>query len=207
MLVVAGCAAETEAPTPSRSVEIVTTPTPKPEWTSPAPIDPSVKPTVAELVVSPEGLGPIQIGQVLAERPAELAVALWDPTFCDLESGTDHGGWKPNYPLVEDGHYPFLPLTQSDSVTAPVTEIIVQSPEIRTAEGLGIGSSVADLSAAYGAALVFTQPEFAPSGYMVAGSAGNLIFWAGEGDPNVFIMTVQIASSDPHFYYEVGGCE
>jgi hypothetical protein len=197
-LVLTGCTPPAEETAPSASSSASVTPTPTPTVEAPA-----VKPTLARLVLSPEGLGPIVIGEPIAVEPVDVAVAVFDDTFCDFGDSSDHGGWKPNYDLTADGHWPFLP-EGAAVVTDPVTSITVQSNEIRTAQGLGLGSTNAQLAAQYGD--IAPVESFGYLGYSVPGTRGQLVFWFDGSTDAVSNIEVIEPGLTPAFRFEIGGC-
>ena len=176
------------------------TPTPTPTATVSAP---ATKPALSTLVLSPEGLGPIVIGQAIESLPPDLAVAVFDDTFCDFGDSGDHGGWKPNYDLTSDGHWAFLPegaATASD----PVTNLTVQSTEIRTASGIGIGSTVAEVKNAYKNLQSISSFDF--TGYSIPGTKGQLVLWFDGQTDTVTNVEVLESGVTPEFRFEIGGC-
>ncbi|HEY5231899.1 MAG TPA: hypothetical protein VIJ11_13535, partial [Galbitalea sp.] len=77
-----GCApAALPAPHPTSS-HVVAAPTPTP----------TTPPALSELVLSPDGLGPLRIGFPVPDQPLASAVVVWDPTKC----GTT-GAWISRY--------------------------------------------------------------------------------------------------------------
>lgn len=140
ILALAGCAPavtlaqHTHAATPSA------TPTPTPTPTAP--------PALSELVLSPDGLGPLVIGSPVPDESPATAVVLWNPTKC----GTT-GAWLPNYPdgpLGPDGDPTGAPFYFAvDHKTDSLTYINVRSTQIKTTTGISIGSNRQQLLAAY----------------------------------------------------------
>jgi hypothetical protein len=196
-----GGGAPSGSPTSSETATATATPTPTPTEDA----APTGKPSLGELVLSPEGLGPIVIGSPIPAAAADVAVALWDPTFCDWDDpASDHGGWKPNYPMTPvNGNFPFYPESGGTTPDAPILWIAVISDEIHTAEGLGVGSTIAAVQAQYGAALQVVPTPNATA-YVVQGVHGELIFW-GDGS-TVGPIDVFPAGAAPELYYEIGGC-
>lgn len=78
VLMVTACAPSPE-PQPTQTVEeSSSTPTPTPTPT----IEPVVKPALSDMVISPDGLGPIVIGQAYSATDPATDVLVWDETFC-----------------------------------------------------------------------------------------------------------------------------
>ena len=154
-------------------------------------------------MLSPEGLGPIVMGRPIASLPPDIAVAVFDDTFCDFGGTGDHGGWKPNYDLTSDGHWAFLPEGPL-SVSDPVTNLTVQSPEIRTSSGIGIGSTEAEVKNAYSTLQAVSSFDF--TGYSIPGTNGQLVLWFDGQTDTVTNIEVLQPGVTPEFRYEIGGC-
>ncbi len=181
------------SPTASATVEPTETATPEPTDTVPA---------LSTLVLSPEGVGPVVIDQPV---DAASTVTVWDDTMCEFDSG-DHGGWKPNYPFTADGKYPFLPVPADNAKTGAITYISVQSAEIRTAKGIGIGSTLDELIAAYPNDLIGMEASGAPYvAHVLPGEFSALYFWVDEAHVIQFV-DVRNAEVGSSFVYEIGGC-
>lgn len=192
VVLLAGCAQS------SPTVDAEQTPTTTPSVTPTIEPWPEGKPRLSELVLSPDGLGPIRMGEAIPEAEAEVAVALLDSTYCDLNHpDSGHGGWLPNYPPNENWNLAFFVESSEASVEAPVVSIYVGSDEIRTAEGLGVGSTIAELNAFYGGAIVEIPTDFAIA-HVVQGTRGELIFW---GQEIVDGIEISPAGSAPVFKY------
>lgn len=208
LVVLAGCGptpAITPSPTPKPTETVASSPTPSPSETR------TTKPALGELIATPDGiadsLGPVLVGisQPIVVADPAIAIIEWDDTVCDeLAPADGTGGWKPAYPFTPDGKYPFFPNMTDRSMASPVQWISIQADEIRTAEGLGIGSSVAELQAEYGADLVVST-SFDYTAYSLHGSAGQLIFWT-QLDELVVTMDVQSGTASPEFSYHTTPC-
>lgn len=127
------------------------TPTPTP---TPTPAGP---PALADLVLSPDGLGTLRVGD-----PIDPLLATYDEQGC-LTPEREARGWDPNDPAlaawipnyamitIENGghayeYYPFEPHHNDDGTLKWLT---VRSPDIRTDRGIHLGSSEAEVAAAY----------------------------------------------------------
>jgi hypothetical protein len=156
----AGCTPTTgtTAPTTPRTspVEPSTPSTVAPE-PSTTPSDPaaSTKPTLAELVVGPEGIGPVKIGSPIAAEPKSTAVVYYKPDFCLLNGKVGEpnvGQWLANYPkqkLRYGGPGPFDVYTNRGDKTGSVLSIRLWSSTIATATGVRVGDTEAQVKAAY----------------------------------------------------------
>ena len=203
-----GCGSEVEPAPESTTAGPSASDTPVPTET----VEPLVKPALDELIISPDGLGPIQIGQAYAPRDPATDVLYWDDTFCGFaedpaygpEYAGDYGNWKHTY----SGEY-FEPLAEVDygaTAESPVIRITTFLEEIRTEDGLGTGSSIAELEAAYGDNLI-KSAEDAYYPYVVYGRSGQLVFWLSYETPGVVYMLQVLAGFDtPHWSFHRTGC-
>ncbi|WP_213816559.1 hypothetical protein [Glaciihabitans sp. dw_435] len=171
--------APTESVTPLPSVPTVTTTptTPAAEATRPAP---------DFLVVSTEGVGPLVIGSPVPAAPAASAVVAWDADYCvgadrpDVVAGGPFAGaWVPRYAKTATAtsgtRFPFEMVTKGSKKDAPVTMIYVWSPLMSTTQGIHPGSTVTELTSAYGADA--TVKHFPMSDvYTVTGPTGRISF-------------------------------
>ncbi|MCU1430977.1 MAG: hypothetical protein JWP95_82 [Actinotalea sp.] len=127
-----------DAETPPTTVE--------PEPTAPA-ADP--RPAAGDLLITTSGLGPLTVGQPPVGNRGE-AMIRFDPEFCRATDPSLPGEWRP-VPFYEqqdaDGNptYPFSVEADDDAVY----RVDVRSGEPTTAEGIRIGSTPAELRAAY----------------------------------------------------------
>lgn len=210
LLMLAGCTPTTTggpsaSPSASEAPSATASPSPSPTPTR------SAKATLGELIATPNGIadsfGPmlVTVTQPIVIADPALAVVEWTDDVCDWgEPTADSGGFKPAYPLTSDGKYPFFANMAGRSIDSPVQWISVQATEIRSAEGRGIGSTVADLQAEYGSDLVVT-PSFDYTGYSLHGSLGQLTFWA-QADGIVSTMDIQSGLAAPVFHFHTTPC-
>ncbi|TBN56458.1 hypothetical protein EYE40_03060 [Glaciihabitans arcticus] len=170
-VLLAGCAPsapETTSPPPAAETPSAT-PTPEP-----------TKPTVEELVLSADGLGPLRIGEQPPVTHPDVDVVIFDPEYCaeDVAAGwiTDPGKWVTNYPWGpgEYGKPPF----SVNIVDGVLQALFTLDPRVRTAGDIGIGSTVKELLAVYPDA-VLTRSELIDL-YVIAGESGQLVFEAGN---------------------------
>lgn len=168
VLVLAGCVtadrgtertATPEPPTATAAAPrapVATAAAPDPATPSPAPEGP---PPLSELVLSPDGLGTLSIGQ-----PFDQTLARFDPQGCltpenesylELYPADDPiwEAWLPNYPQFEmtwgEETYAEWPFEPHHDEAGNVAWLRIRSPEIRTSGGIGMGSSEAELLAAH----------------------------------------------------------
>jgi len=159
--VLAGCtpAATVTEPTSSPSSSASPAPTSAPTQTpAPTASASAAKPALADLVVSPDGIGPLHIGEPVPDVPRARAVAVWDATKCDRAGQASEvgdpavGGWTANYPKVRVGTVTvrgFSVYTVGDVEGGDIHSLWVSSPKIATAESIALGSTLAELKAAY----------------------------------------------------------
>lgn len=192
-------------------------PSPKPTETvapspSPSPVETrTAKPTLGELIATPNGiadsLGPmlVPVAEPIVVADPALAVVEWSDDVCGFGEVTpESGGWLPAYPLTADGKYPFFPNMSARAETSPVAWISIQSPEIQTAEGLGIGSTVAQIEAEYGDDLT-VGTSFDYTSHTLQGSTGQLVFWS-QLDGIVQTLEVLGASDPVEFHFTTTPC-
>jgi hypothetical protein len=173
LVALAGCTSDTHGGAGSSS---------KPTPSSTAALS-TGKPLLSQLVVSTNGLGNLAPGQVVPAEPAAKAIVVYNPTKCvaaaeGIVAGSPGAGaWLPTYPkgLNWSGSgFPFDvgPVT---GPTEPISEIEIWSPDLKTAKGIGAGSTVAQLKAAYGSSL--TRDVAVNSDvYVLTGAHSKLLF-------------------------------
>lgn len=175
----------------------VATPSPSPSVTPAPPLDPH--PPLADLRITTHGLVPLLTTEDIAGNPGE-AMLEWDELFCysvDMGIVTDTGRWKATYPDT-----PFLVDGEDDDW---VHRIDIISPVIATPKGIHIGSTLADVQAAY-PGLVTGTAAFSTTPYWIADADGFVVFEVGTGtvmgDPGpeqVWYIRSLGAGSDPDY--------
>jgi hypothetical protein len=167
-VLLSGCApddADSRAPIAAPPT-VTATPTATPEPT---------KPALDQLVVSPEGLGSVVIGKAPVVADPTLDIIVLDPDYCQefVDDGRldEAAKWIANYEPALSGtsFEPFSVLVENGVVET----IAVGSSEILTAEGVGLGSSRADVLAAYPDAELITA--FASDMYVIDGEYGQVV--------------------------------
>jgi hypothetical protein len=172
------------------------------------------KPTLSQLVVSPNGLGYLVSGEAVPTEPANRAIMTYNPTKCvapteGIKAGSPgSGAWVPAYPNGVTWSGSGIPFDVG-SVTGPtavIHEIEIWSPQLKTAKGIGAGSTAAQLRAAYGSSL---KLDSAPNSdvYVLTGSRSKLLFEVAktaaglpveETETVVWMRIVPLADTDLH---------
>jgi len=200
VVLLAGCGAE---PAP------IATPTAQPTSTasSPTPTPTPTKPAVSELVATPEGIGPLVIGEAPPVTDPALDILVFVPDGCEwafAEGFTgDPGIWVANYGVDprENALGPF-----GVRVTDGVLEQIgLYSAEISTEAGAHLGMTRDELLAVYPTELEYTAGEGVDV-YRLPGTAGDLLFSLWEGETGI-VTVGQINISNPGFEVPLGGSD
>ena len=168
----AGCTSQPSADGPG--------PESSPTSSATSPAAPATRLALSELVVSPAGVGPLLVGQPVADEPEESAVVTWDPTGCitagvpAVEGEPWSGYWRSAY---EDAGNPddrtFTVVTKDGVEDGPIARVIVYGDELATEEGVRVGSTVDEVLAAYPDAVVQPGPAVSRL-YVVEGATGSL---------------------------------
>jgi hypothetical protein len=112
---------------------------------------------LASLTITPEGLGPLTIGEPVASTAQSLVG--WNPTYCvgdatgAVQGDPFAGAWLPNYPPAQSPALgerpPFHLMTATGFAEGPIREINLWTTEVATAAGVRAGDSRGALLAAY----------------------------------------------------------
>jgi hypothetical protein len=177
VLVVSGCA--TQPPTS-------TTSSPTPSVASTTPSSPVVE---VPAVLSTEGYGNVHIGQAVPE-PVGPELLEWNAQACE-----GYGAWQQTgLPAGTEGTYVqdgvSLVVDSAGSESAPLTAIVVISEGGPVSDtGIGVGSSEADLLAAYESFDAVIDSQNGSLIYVVNGTAGRLQFVVAESSVSHFGVT------------------
>jgi hypothetical protein len=134
------------------------------------PTAPASPPPLAQLVVGPNGIQQLQVG---APVPGSTALVTYGEHTCPKS-----GGWIPAYPqgsLTSSGQAldPFDIVTDDASKSGSITREFVWSKQLKTARGIGVGSSLAAVTSAYPSAK--RSQSYSTSVFAVSGTKGTLV--------------------------------
>jgi hypothetical protein len=137
---------------------------------SPSATEVPSKPKFDDLVVSPAGLGSLRVGR----KASNSGMISYFPDYCATAKGegrSDEGRWQNTY-VSRGKPRPFgVDVTRDGRVS----RIDILDPDLRTAEGIGLGTSVEKLLTTYPALQGGTASTLADLYYLRA-SEGTLVF-------------------------------
>ncbi|MFC0682140.1 lipoprotein [Lysobacter korlensis] len=188
VLGLAGCTPTGPVPTPATESA-----TPDQPNESPSP-EPTGPPAVADLQLTTEGLGTLQLGGALPAADDDTSMIVFDPEFCTdertgtpagIELGSNAAGlWIPaeQYRTEEGGGYVRAPFGVGIWDDA-VQRIEIEDESLTTDGGITLGSTAADIAAAY--ETVELVPEGLVTLHVVNGTAGKLVFEVATEDESL----------------------
>ena len=170
-----------DPPAPSETPSSSRTPTSA--STLPAPTG---KPDISELVIGPDGLGPLLLGSPPPNFGPDVDVLVYVNDYCQeaFDDGYvgDPGLWVANYPEALDGEEtrPFGVWVTDGAIK----EIAVYLPGVHTERGIGVGSTREEVLAAYPDGFSRTVPGGdSPSFYVIDSATGQLQIEVVEDEP------------------------
>ena len=198
-----GCAPATITAEPTHSAVVPATPTPT---ATPTPL------TADQLEMSPDGLGPIIVGEPISAETAFLTSIVFNKKYCDQVGRSD---WQGTDPATSSFGLEIAGKTAS----SPVSAIGANSPQVRTTAGINIGSTRSDVTAAYPAPTSVVHGRGSDL-YITRGTHGQLSIEVADSDyqgdsrgglpDTVISMTVWSLSVTPSGFVDsdgaVGGC-
>ncbi|PKQ27012.1 MAG: hypothetical protein CVT64_00750 [Actinobacteria bacterium HGW-Actinobacteria-4] len=204
------CDAEPDAtpsPSPSPAASPIVTPEPTP---SPEPVfDPH--PPLSDLYVTTDGILPLQIGVPLATNTGAAMLFLEVDSCYSAELGITSGDldrWIADYSLgMHPDGWEMRPFGVDVSGALPLWRIDVFSDTLTTPEGIGIGSLLTDVQAAY-PDLVTGVSDALSQIYWIEGANGYVVFEVQDDSegfqppgtpPTVILMRVIMAGEDPNW--------
>lgn len=203
-MVVTGCstaAPRGESPRPSDTPSV-----------EPAP-SASARPSADELVIGPDGVGDLAIGSPVPQTDPAIAIVEWDPEACTgmgvgLPGYPFDGLWestvdatnvlwagRPAFGIATGSSFAEIPGEQ----VAPVQIIEMWTEQIATDRGIRIGSTEAEVEAAYPD--VEPSSELNPSSraYLVPGADGTMVIEIGVadewGDSTGTVLVISVIAS------------
>lgn len=207
-LLLVGCAGPAEtasppSPPPTPTVAASPSPSATPEPT---------KPALEDLVISPEGLGPLRVGHAPPATDPAVDILIYDPNACDfvpewdptyVPSG-DLGMWVSNYGQDPSTNElgPFGVFVRDGIVDT----IGIYDARIKTAAGAHLGMTREQLLAVYPTGIELETENYGLDTYRLRGSTGDLIFTLWEGETGGFTVN-QINASHPGFSVPLGGSD
>lgn len=201
VLMLAGCSPAPPTAAPSTSA----TPTPTATAPSPTPTPTPTRPALDELVLSPGGFEQLPLGVDLTTIDPAVAIVESMPLECDPATLS----WNPvadAFPRDADGHDPFW--VAADGGSRLIGIQVVWSGEIKTAEGIGIGSTRAQLLDAYPGIEVALSDQRGDV-YVVRDSRGWMrmsVFYETETVSEMLATTNDVAVHAPSYHPIAASC-
>ena len=155
---------------------------------------PTPAPSAESLLLTSAGLGYLEVGQPVAAVADPLVV--WDPIHCEginpsVVGEPFAGAWVPAI-----SSSPFHLDDMSDGLeNGRITMIVVDGPGIATDEGIEVGSTEGELTAAYASFESVNSPYGYSTLYVIAGPSGRLVYEVFGG--GVIFMSAVALDTEP----------
>jgi len=225
MASLASCAPEPDAtPEPSSSVSSTTPPATGSSTPTPTEAAPATRPALSDLVVTPDGVGSLVVGQPVPDEAPDVALMSWNPTYCadatpegiepPAEGAPYAGAWTANYPdspsVLGDVTAPFNLSLEGGVEDGAISWINVWGSDVATETGISAGSSRSELEAAYSSFDVVAPGDVADV-YVLRGAGSSELwievanaetsagpdYWEGDTAEHVLWMRVVKAGFEP----------
>jgi hypothetical protein len=146
--------------------------------------DPSL-PALADLVITPQGMGPLLVGGPVADAQP---VVRWEEDLCVTTEGETvietRGGWVSGYG-DDPFDAPFSVIVDRDAAGEPVFAVEVVKEGPHTEGGIQVGSTLAELQAAHPEVRLATPSDGGPiEVWVVEQGSGALVFEVSVDTPD-----------------------
>ena len=152
----------------------------------PSPAEPTVEPTSdpasSELRLAPGKAGPFTIGMTSEQALKDGLVREPGDSECGLTPVGSYRGFSVQFADSETGDVLF--------------GVLVKNTDAKTAEGIGVGDSIAHLKEAYGAKLKATTRQYGETSYVLTDGDKAIGFTAGDGDDSGKIFAIDVFQAD-----------
>ena len=152
----------------------------------PSPAEPTTEPrsdpASSELRLAPGKAGPFTIGMTSEQALKAGLVREPGDSECGLTPVGSYRGFSVQFADSEPGDVLF--------------GVLVKNTDAKTAEGIGVGDSIAQLKEAYGAKLKATTGEYGETSYVLTDGDKAIGFTAGDGDDSGKIFAIDVFQAD-----------
>jgi hypothetical protein len=142
------------------------------------PVQPTSEPTSSALLLAPGKAGPFTIGMTSDQALKDGLVREPGDSECGLTPVGSYREFSVQFADTETGDELF--------------GVLVKNKEAKTAEGIGVGDSIAQLKQTYGAKLKRTAGEFGETRYILTEGNKAIGFTEGDGDAADKIFAIDV---------------